>query len=234
MKKTQEARSSVRTPDSPAGRRTGRAAHKRRRGSRNETRQRLVDAAIELIRQGGAERLTTVRVAAGAGIVQSGFYMHFRNIDEIKRAAAQQIAADVRQFIAEHRRRGRQGNDADPEAVHEHYQATLQLFLFERRFAELLLRYRHDPSPLGEVLRELIDQLRGDLVDDLRQLVLRIAPGAADERRLTIYADVVMGMVMAVGEGLLDGRYDDPEPLARELTLASFALAKAAMENPPD
>jgi AcrR family transcriptional regulator len=157
--------------------------------------------------------------------------MHFRNIDEIKRAAAQQVAADVRQFIAEHRRRGRQGNDADPEAVHEHYQTTLQLFLFERRFAELLLRYRHDPSPLGEVLRELHGQLRQDLIDDLRQMVGRIAPDRVDDRRLTIYADIVMGMVTALGEGLLEGRYDDPDPLARELTVASIAIGQAALAN---
>ena len=74
----------------------------------------------------------------------------------------------------------------------------------------------------------------GHLVDDFRQLFPRFAPGAADDRRLTIYADLVMGMVMALGEGLLDGRYDDPQPLARELTLASFAIARAALENPPD
>ena len=194
----------------------------------------MVEAAIGLIRQEGAEQLTTTGVTARAGIAQSGFYLYFENIEDCKRAAAQQVAAEVRQFVAEYRRRSGPEADGDPAVIHDQHQATLRLFLYERRFAELLLRFRHDPSPLGEVLRELIDQLRGDLIDDLRQLVLRIAPGAADERRLTIYADVVMGMVMAVGEGLLDGRYDDPEPLARELTLASFALAKATMENPPD
>jgi len=208
---------------------TANRPYTRRRRRRTETRRRLVEAAIKLIREEGADRLTTTRVTAKAGIVQSGFYLYFPSIDECKRAAAEQVAADVQKFITDHRRRAGPESESDPEVVHEHYEAMLRLFLYERQFAELLLRYRHDPSPLGEVLRELSSQLRQDLIDDLRKLVRRFAPDREDDRRLAIYADIVTGMVWALGEGMLEGRYDAPEPLAQELTLVSFAIARTAL-----
>ena len=177
----------------------------RRKGIREETHRRLVAAAIELIRQEGAEQLTTTAVTARAGITQSGFYHYFKDIEDCKRAAAQRIAVEVRQFVADYRRRGGPEAAADPTVINDRHEAILRLFLYEGRFAELLLRFRHDPSPLGKVLRELIDQLRGDLVDDLRQLVLRIAPGAADDRRFWVFARFVVGVCCGFGGRVLYG-----------------------------
>ena len=208
----------------------GVARSKRRRGTREGTRQRLVDAAIAIIRREGIDGLTTVKVTQAAGIVQSGFYMHFANIGDLKRAAAEQVASEVADFVAEHRRAG-QDTRGDTNSVVEHYQQVLKLFLFERRFAEMLIRFRHDPSPLGTVLRELLSRIRKDLIADLHRQVQELQGAAPDDARIKIYADILLGMVMALGEALLEGRFEDPELLARELTISSIAIATAAMEH---
>lgn len=193
------------------------------------TRQRLLDAAIEIVRARGVDALSTVSVTRAAGIVQSGFYVHFRNLDDCKRAAAEQVAARVRQFVAAHRRAG-YGAPADLSSMADHYRVIMSLFQTERWFSQLLIRYRHDPSPLGLVFRQVLDGMRADLAADLRAQFEPLLPPGQDPARFAVYAELLQGMVIQAGEAMLEGRIADEALLARELAAAAMGMGRAVLE----
>ena len=191
-----------------------------RRGTREGTRERLLQAAIELIRQGGIGAVSTVSVTQAAGFTQSSFYRHFRSVDECLIAAAEVVAAQVRSFIAEHRR------ESYARGENDHFQAVLQLFVREREVSELLLRHRHDPSPLGRVLEQLHRQILDDLITDLWQLAQWAGIGEEHRERVALQAEFILAGVMTAGEALLSGRVTDVDLLAEQLSLLTDAIAK--------
>src|SRR5690606_7427064 len=52
------------------------------------TRRRLLRAALEILDKEGEAGLTTVAVAKAAGIAQSSFYVHFKDMQDLLRALA--------------------------------------------------------------------------------------------------------------------------------------------------
>lgn len=195
-----------------------------RRRDRQATWQRLVDAAIDLIRSHGIDALTTINVTQAAGIVQSGLYMHFRDLDDCKRAAAEQVATRIRRFVADHRHH----STTDASGTARHFEAVLSLYETERRFAELFVRCRHDASPVGIVMRQLWDQMRADLDADLRAQFGHLEPA-----RIAIHAELILGMVVAAGEAILDGRITDAGLLSHELGAAVTGVAAAVLGHLP-
>ena len=202
---------------------------RRQRGTKEGTRTRLIEAAIELMRQRGVEALSTVSVTAAAGFAQSSFYMHFKNVDECVRAAAEKVAGEARAFIAEHRRRTHEAAAADPAASLLHLQAVLRLFVEQRSFAELLVRHRHDRSPLGGMFRKMQDGVRADLIADSWRFAESLGVHRRHHQRVSLQAEFIHSNVMAAGEALLAGRYSDVELLAAELAATVEATIHASL-----
>jgi AcrR family transcriptional regulator len=61
-----------------------------------ETRELLVAAAIRLLSEHGPAAVTTTRLAAEVGIVQSGVYAHFASVDDIVAAACARVIEEAR------------------------------------------------------------------------------------------------------------------------------------------
>lgn len=200
--------------------------NRRRRGTRETTRERLIQAAIGLIREGGIGAISTVSVTQAAGFSQSSFYIHFQNVDDCLEAAAERVAGEVRAFVAEHRRQSHQAAAQNPGAGFAHFQAVLHLFLKERQFAELLLRYRYDLSPLGRVMGQLVEQIRSDYLADAWQLARRYGIGDEHYDHIAIQSEFVLANVMAAGEALLAGRFVDVDLLATELAYVTDAIVR--------
>ena len=202
---------------------------RRQRGTKEGTRARLIEAAIALMRKGGAAAVSTVSVTAAAGFAQPSFYMHFKNVDECLRAAAEQVAKEVRAFIAEHRRQSfadAQKGAANPSA---HFQAVLRLFVEQRKFAELLLQHRHDKSPLGRAMRKMMAGVRADLVEDSWGLAKSLGVRDKHRERVALQAEFLLAQVMAAGEALLEGRFTDADTVAAELASISEATVQASL-----
>ncbi len=202
---------------------------RRQRGTREATRERLLQAAIEIIRKRGVEALSTVRVTEAAGFAQSSFYMHFANVDECLRAAAERLAGEIRAFIADHRRRTHEAVIANAATPVAHYGPVLRLFLEQRKFAELLLRHRHDRSPVGKVIRKLIDGVRADLIADSWSYAQSLGVRQQRYDRVALTADLIHAQVMAAGEALLEGRFTDVNLLAAELSANIEATVQASL-----
>ena len=201
----------------------------RQRGTKEATRERLLQAAIGLIRKRGVAALSTVSVTGAAGFAQSSFYMHFKNVDDCLRAAAEKVAGEARAFIAEHRRRSFEATPSDATAPVAHLQAVLRLFIEQRSFSELLVRHRHDRSPLGRTLRKMREGVRADLIADSWRYAESLGVHRRHYDRVALQAEFVLGNVNAAGEALLEGRFTDLDMLAAELAATIDATVRASL-----
>ena len=61
----------------------------------NSTRQRLLDAAVELLLTEGSAGITTGRLTEQAGVVQSAFYNHFSSVAACKAAALAEVEREI-------------------------------------------------------------------------------------------------------------------------------------------
>lgn len=200
-----------------------------RKEKRAATRERLIQAAIDLLRKEGAAALNTVNVTRAAGIVQSGFYMHFKNIDECKKAAAERVAKRIRDYVARHRRRMHSIDPDDLDLLREHCEKMLEIFSEEKKFAEIFLSYRRDLSPLGEVMRELQEQLHADLVEDLCHVIFQNAEMPEKEReRVSLQAEIILAAALTAGEALIEGRVSDIKTAADLLAINIMSSTDAA------
>ncbi len=201
-------------------------AKPRRRGSREESRQRLVTAAIDQIREQGAAALTTVSVTRAAGMAQSAFYIHFHDLDELKCAAGEEVSRQLREFLREQHERSR--GSADLDELTDNHRAVLELFTQQGHLPEMVVRCRYDTSPLGDVIRRLLDDVRAVLAGNLTQRFAELGLPDLGPEQFAITADLIVGMVLAAGESLIEGRCSDIEVLARNLATAVAGMAMAA------
>lgn len=193
-----------------------------RKEAKARTRAKLIDALIELTRAEGVGALSTIAVTRAAGIAQSVFYDHFKDMDEALSVAAETVGATLRANIAAARDQLDLAAPAGP--IRASYAAAVDGLLAEPVLTELLLRHRRDPlSPLGACMRGILEHARADIIADLARL------GATDANLPdpAMHAEMFVAMTLTAVEGLLDGRFRDRDRcldvLAR-ITSASLLL----------
>ena len=178
------------------------------------TRERLVAAAIDIVRNEGLADSTTVEITRRAGIAQPGFYKYFRNVDECLEEATMQVLDERRHtFIA--MRRGIK-NRNDPDEVAAHCLAILDAVAEDRSFHELMVRYRRDPSTLGKAIRAVEARILEDYVEELWAQA-NVAGLRADQRpRLAILAELALHCLGACIERVMEHEGTDRGELARD------------------
>lgn len=206
-------------------------ARSRRRAVAEEppaaARERLLAAAVNVLRRDGPGGLTTVSVTREAGIVQSGFYRHFKDVADCERAAAQRVAVEFRRVNRERRQRLLTANPTDRARTAVYYEDLLTTALgADRHFSELYLQYRRESSPLGKVARDFERAARKDIVAWLTDLGARFGLDAADGDRIEIQAELLWAGAFGLCEALLSGRVSDSTATAR--LLADHAVVQSA------
>ena len=206
-----------------------------RRGKQGETRARLVQVTIDLVRREGLSALTTSRITRAAGIAQPGFYAHFKNVEELLRTAVSQVLDDMREKAGAARRRALErfatmDSVGDLEMTKAAYEDTLSVFLSDPGFAELFLRYRRDPSLLGGYMRYAMESLRKDITEDLWRRALLMGFREEHRTHVALWAEQLLALYFAAAEALIDNRYDDRELLLESVSRSSRALANATLE----
>lgn len=192
------------------------------RGSKTESRSKLLNAAEAIIRKEGAGAVTTVKVTKKAGFAQSAFYLHFKNVDDCLRCAGERIADKIRTSVARERRRMQQEALGEFEAEFQFHLFILKIF-DDHGVATILLKNRHDPTPLGTVLGELMTGLRDDLTQDLWTIAASLGIAKKHRPRVAILADFLLANSLAAGEALVEGRESDRDLLASQLTMTMKA-----------
>ena len=78
------------------------------RSDAQSNRAALLEAALELVSEGGYETLTVAAVARRAGLNRSTAYQHFEDREQILRAVGKAFATELREVFAEPREFGEQ------------------------------------------------------------------------------------------------------------------------------
>ena len=202
-----------------------------RRGKQGETRARLIQVTIELVRREGVAALTTSRITRAAGIAQPGFYAHFKNVDDIVRHAVARVVEDIREETKLARIRAfaryRDPNADMLEAFRAAYRETIEVFLSDPTYAELLMRYRRDPSVLGGSMIGVMQGIREEFADEMWRAAQ--AAGFQEQHRpqVALWSEQTLALYFAGAEALLDGRQTDREAMYDSLARSSFAIMQA-------
>ncbi len=197
-----------------------------RQANKERTRNRLVQAILKVLYKHGPAALTTGRVAELAGVAQPTFYVHFKDMDD----ALERVAAWVADQLVIRLSEGADSVSTESvAALTDAIGATLRAFVADPKTAELFLRHRRDASsPIGRRWTKITDGLRGRAIEQLQGLEMR-AP-ATD---VPIYADLLIGMIFALIEGLVDKRITDLDhaaEIAARTTLAGIGAAAAVSD----
>ena len=132
-----------------------------------QTRQALLDAALELSRESGSLASVSLReVARAAGVVPTAFYRHFRDMDELGLALVDEVCLRLRQIIREARASAQGARDL---AIQSSVRGFVGYVLANERAFELLTRERFGARRV--VRRAVAREIRyfvGELANDLR------------------------------------------------------------------
>jgi len=200
-----------------------------REEAKSITRRRLIDAALKIASEGGGRRLTASQVAREAGVAQPTFYVHFRDRDELLHAVGETQIGKLRREL----KQSRQDIDldaiaqgVDDEALRTSIRVPLETIARQGVLFRVYVQERaYGDSPLGRQCRQLSDELRDDLVEDLRKVDEHVGRERSTED-LTVLADAITGMTEALGLGYLDGRYRDLAPIIESIArMTRVALA---------
>ena len=127
-------------------------------------RERLIDAAVELIGTRGVTAATVTAVCATSGVTSRYFYQHFTDRDELLRAVYQQLYATFQEVIVQ----AIPDAGATPDVLaHAPIRALITMIENDRRLGRILFV----ESATEPLLRELRSQLMAGFAD----LVLREA-----------------------------------------------------------
>jgi AcrR family transcriptional regulator len=181
------------------------------------SRQRLLDAALEILDEGDVSDLTTVEITKRAGLAQSSFYVHFASIDHLLR----DLVDDVWEARRELNRQAREAASMDP--IDEYYRirftAHITGLIAHPSVFRLVLRSRLDPTSIvGDDARMQQAKSRENL---LSWLVGLGAPDStdADRRRLRMIAAGLLAVNETIALGHLDGEYPDLDEVLQVLQL---------------
>ncbi|MFB4319083.1 TetR/AcrR family transcriptional regulator [Actinomadura sp. 21ATH] len=198
-----------------------------RREAKDLTRRRLLASALRILDTEGEAGLSTGNVCRNAGIAQSTFYVHFRNMQDLLQALGEEAGRRTGPVVREARRR----SSAAPhsaERLREAFRVPLEMMCGHPEFFRLSVRARYDrASPLGDAARRRAAATRAQLVEDL---VAAGLPGGTDTERarLEMVADGVYGLTETMATGHLEGRYPDLEECI-DVLVAFFAGVRAQL-----
>ena len=164
-----------------------------------QTRQALLDAACQLMESGrGFGGISLREVARTAGIVPTGFYRHFTDMDALGLALVGEVDATFRQTI----RLVRQ-NEFEMGGITD---ASVRIFLgvVADHRAQFLFLAREQYGG-SQAVRQAIGRLRQDISSDLAIDLSRMQRWQhLDTDALTVMADLVVKTVFATLPELID------------------------------
>jgi AcrR family transcriptional regulator len=191
-----------------------------RREAKERTRQRLINAARELILSGDETRLSASSVAKRAKVGGATFYEHFRSRDDLLEALADELFDELRGKLAKSRQEALEA-PYNEDKLRQEFRTPLEMAAANPDLFRLALRVRHHASsPLGDSSRRLSGNTRIDVVEEL---IARGYPhdGPEERRRLEMIADVHIAATEVLALGHLSGRYPDLNEVADMLVLVT-------------
>jgi AcrR family transcriptional regulator len=184
--------------------------------AKSVTRARLLEAAGKVLAAAGYGGLSVSAVAREAGVAQPTFYVHFRDKDELLRALGEAEMGMLRQRVRQARERFIAGAGVD--AVRETFRIPLQTWVEHPELLRLHMQELRQPgSPIGAMMRQLREEFRRDLADDLVRLGLPAA-SAAEREELQLIAEAMLAQTETLALFYLDGACSNLDTVVEVLT----------------
>jgi AcrR family transcriptional regulator len=183
-----------------------------RQERKEQTRQAILDAALELSEETGLGGLSLRAVAKRVGIVPTAFYRHFDSVEQLGLALVDASFASLREMMREARREW-----VDIDAVIRLSVGTLARNVKDRpgyftfMFRERMSGY----ESVREAIRHELDLLERELATDLARLP---GPASWSHEDLRVLSSLIVGMMVNTTEAILTA--PTPEDEARVLRTA--------------
>jgi AcrR family transcriptional regulator len=172
--------------------------------SREATRQRLIEAAIQLFAHEGLHGATSARIARAAGVATGTFYLHFRDKQELFAAIVQSALAELRGRL----RRAIDGAGSEPRAQVRARTAELVAFSEDNRSLIRVLFGRRQEA--GELAEDVLDALIPGIEESLR------VRAAAGELSADLHPGVAAQAIAAMSSRVLAWWVEDPTRATRD------------------
>ncbi len=170
-----------------------------------QTRQALIEAALTLMHEGGGfSGLSLREVSRQAGLVPTGFYRHFPDMEALGLDLATEACLSLRRTMREVRLRAQGG-----AAVLESVKALVAFIREQPLYFEFLARERAGgPPALRHAIHREISGFVGELAEDLSKWPAYHRFPSED---LFMLADLVVNTVIHLALDLLAQSYDEDE-----------------------
>jgi AcrR family transcriptional regulator len=185
-----------------------------RQERKRRTRQALLDAALELLAEQSFSSLSLRRVTRAAGIVPTGFYRHFDDMEALGLALIDESFRTLRAMIRAARADPRTyehaiRNSVEILAAYVHEHDTHFRFIARERFGGV--------AALRHAIRSEIRLFASDLAIDLARFPYLDSWSSED---LQLLAGLIVNAMVATAEAILDAP-------PRDLTVESEIVASA-------
>ena len=168
------------------------------RGERKErTRRAILDAALELSRDGTLAALSLRQVAKQVGIVPTAFYRHFESVEQLGLVLVDESFVSLRAMLRDVRR--------EPElagVIPSSVRILLDHVRRQQSHFRFIARERNGGSPpVRDAIRHALDMFEEELAADVARL-----PGTEvwSEEDLRTLSRMIVHVMVATAERLLD------------------------------
>jgi AcrR family transcriptional regulator len=177
-------------------------------------RQRLLEAAIEVLLDEGMAKFTSARIAEAAGMHKPAFYSVFKSADECLTAIASHVAAtNVREVLAQQDKliespRGA----ADTSQPHPGQQVVahmLQVVSQQKSVYRLLRRFKDQDGPLGDAVREIDAYVQARSEERFWRLAVQFGIDPRHFREVGQMAYFIVTLHYEAGARVLNGSVSD-------------------------
>ena len=186
---------------------------KSRSQKKMQTRQRLIQSALELSAQKGFSSLSLREVAVAAGITPAAFYNHFENMEELGLSLFDEVGMSLRRLL----RKVRKDTQDNHKTVTSYsINAFLNYVNENSNLFRLLLGERQGASKsFRRALFAEIDLFVVELVEDLERLA---AIRGEKLRNPSLAAEAIIAVVFTVGAEALELPVHKQDGLRSRLT----------------
>lgn len=185
-----------------------------REEKKQQTRQALIEAALTLMHNGGGFSSLSLReVARQAGLVPTGFYRHFPDMEALGLNLAEESCQTLRRMMREVRLRAQRG-----AAIEDSVRALIMFIRQQPLYFEFLARERAGgPATLRHAIHLEIKLFVSEMADDLK-----LWPSYENWSRddLVMLADVTVNTVIHLALDLMamEQHEEDEEALISRTT----------------
>ena len=172
----------------------------KRANQKAKTRQKLIEAALELSAMKGFGALSLREVTHAASIAPAAFYRHFKDMDELGLSLVDEIAVSLRRLLRNAR------SESKSEVAANLTVFSIETFLIyvneNANLFRLLLGERQGSSDIfRRAIRKEIDVFVEELTEDLEQL----AKARKEKLRNAGYAaEAIVTIIFSLGAEALD------------------------------